>query len=350
MPTGSDATGEQDHYAVLDVPRDADAATVARAYRTAVRRSHPDTGGSAEDFDAVQRAWTVLGDLAERARYDAALAGDWGVAGWGVSPDDAAPTSRAGEQDASGADLDPFEPGALPLPPFDLGDARRPRRVLPNVTDRSLVLTAATSAGVVVVTAAVAGPRISGAAYVVLVALSFFTGFGILVGRVFGSEGVVPWVGVAVLMSGAMLAVAVDEGLGSDDVVLLTSAALGCAAVAVLLGRHHRLGRPSVGRPADRAGGRIERYRLAGEWNRVRDALLVPGTHLERVVAPAELEGPGRWLLSEPRTGRTAVRALGEDARLGSWLVLDERGEVTAVAPSTALKAWRRVVAGGRRG
>ena len=55
-----------DPYAVLGVPRGADEAQIHAAYREAVRRTHPDAGGSAEAFEAVQEAYEALRDPARR--------------------------------------------------------------------------------------------------------------------------------------------------------------------------------------------------------------------------------------------------------------------------------------------
>jgi curved DNA-binding protein CbpA len=60
-----------DPYAVLGVKRYATDAEIHAAYRTAVRRTHPDAGGSAAAFDAVQQAYELLRDPATRTRADA---------------------------------------------------------------------------------------------------------------------------------------------------------------------------------------------------------------------------------------------------------------------------------------
>lgn len=60
-----------DPYAVLGLARDADAAAIHRAYRQAVRRTHPDAGGSATAFEAVQEAYETLRDPTRRAAHDA---------------------------------------------------------------------------------------------------------------------------------------------------------------------------------------------------------------------------------------------------------------------------------------
>ena len=47
-------------FDVLDVPDDADADDVERAYRERVKEAHPDTGGSIEEFTLVRRAYREL--------------------------------------------------------------------------------------------------------------------------------------------------------------------------------------------------------------------------------------------------------------------------------------------------
>ncbi len=56
-----------DPYAVLGVPRGASEAQIHAAYRAAVRRTHPDAGGSAASFEAVQEAYETLRDPVARA-------------------------------------------------------------------------------------------------------------------------------------------------------------------------------------------------------------------------------------------------------------------------------------------
>ena len=61
-----------DPYAVLGVARDAEQAAIHAAYRDGVRRTHPDAGGSAAAFEAVQEAYELLRDPARRRAWDAA--------------------------------------------------------------------------------------------------------------------------------------------------------------------------------------------------------------------------------------------------------------------------------------
>lgn len=51
---------EMDPYKILGVAPHASEEEKKAAYRVALRRSHPDTGGSAQEFAAVQRAWDML--------------------------------------------------------------------------------------------------------------------------------------------------------------------------------------------------------------------------------------------------------------------------------------------------
>lgn len=58
-------------YDELGVPKDADKATIRRAYRKRAQKKHPDKGGSIEQFHAIQIAYDVLTDDDRRREYDA---------------------------------------------------------------------------------------------------------------------------------------------------------------------------------------------------------------------------------------------------------------------------------------
>lgn len=60
-----------DHYSELDVPRDASAEEIQRAYRRKASKAHPDKGGSDEAMSRLNRAIACLGDPERRAQYDA---------------------------------------------------------------------------------------------------------------------------------------------------------------------------------------------------------------------------------------------------------------------------------------
>jgi curved DNA-binding protein CbpA len=59
-----------DLYGILGISRDATSAEIKRAYHQAAKRTHPDAGGSDEDFRNVELAYRVLSDPDARKRYD----------------------------------------------------------------------------------------------------------------------------------------------------------------------------------------------------------------------------------------------------------------------------------------
>lgn len=58
-------------YEVLGVAASASHDELRRAFRKAMRETHPDTGGDPQKFTAVQLAWERIGTLEARAAYDA---------------------------------------------------------------------------------------------------------------------------------------------------------------------------------------------------------------------------------------------------------------------------------------
>lgn len=59
------------HYTTLGVPKDADADTIKKAYRSKAAKAHPDRrGGSHQAMVALTRAHETLSDADKRARYD----------------------------------------------------------------------------------------------------------------------------------------------------------------------------------------------------------------------------------------------------------------------------------------
>ncbi len=58
-------------YDVLGVSPTASDDELRRAYRRRLRETHPDAGGRAEEFHAVQDAWELVGTPEARAAYDA---------------------------------------------------------------------------------------------------------------------------------------------------------------------------------------------------------------------------------------------------------------------------------------
>jgi len=67
-----------DHYIILGIERGANLSQIKRAYRSAIKRYHPDTDGGDTDarkFIEAQEAYEVLSDTAKRRAYDAELVG-----------------------------------------------------------------------------------------------------------------------------------------------------------------------------------------------------------------------------------------------------------------------------------
>lgn len=58
-------------YDTLGLPPDASPEDIKAAYRARAKQHHPDAGGDAEAFGALQKAYDVLSDADKRARYDA---------------------------------------------------------------------------------------------------------------------------------------------------------------------------------------------------------------------------------------------------------------------------------------
>ena len=81
-------------YEVLGVPAAASDEDLRRAYRRALRETHPDTGGDPQRFIAVQAAWERVGSPDARARYDRGRAPVGEPTSW-------APSSGRGERPTS---------------------------------------------------------------------------------------------------------------------------------------------------------------------------------------------------------------------------------------------------------
>ncbi len=77
----SDSPLAANPYDVLGVSPTASDDELRKAYRLRLRQAHPDTGGSAAAFDAVQRAWQRVGTPAARYDYDSGAESSSGAGG-----------------------------------------------------------------------------------------------------------------------------------------------------------------------------------------------------------------------------------------------------------------------------
>jgi molecular chaperone DnaJ len=83
-------SSQPDHYAVLGLTRQATAAEIKAAYRSLVKRHHPDAGGDQQRILALNAAWEVLRDRERRRHYDGATAAP------AQTPVTPAPSARGG--------------------------------------------------------------------------------------------------------------------------------------------------------------------------------------------------------------------------------------------------------------
>lgn len=66
------------HYATLGIAENASPDDIKQAYRKLASKHHPDKGGDTAMFQKIQEAYSVLGDDAKRAQYDAERRGGGG--------------------------------------------------------------------------------------------------------------------------------------------------------------------------------------------------------------------------------------------------------------------------------
>lgn len=350
-----------DHYERLAVARDAGPRQIARAFRRAARRAHPDAGGSADDFAAVAEAYRVLSDVHLRAEYDRELDGvaaDWADVAWGAEVGGDAPAGGAPGRavrddedepwddgdprdgaDPAGGDAGPFDlwrldPFVGPPDPFAGGAApQAPPRVHRVLETLAAVGTGALGLTVLGLQAWAAsgafddvpapGSSDSGGQFVGVLMWLVTGGLAIVLHALSAprSGGAVgAWVATMFAFS---MSVTPLSGPVSPSGPLMASAAAAACTVAMGVAwartyerRRHQPGRLAALRQRE-LGWLLNRHHRAVEWNRVR---AVPGA------VP--------W---------------------GSWLALDDEDRVVATAPAGAPEAWlsalraRRPQPAGRR-
>ena len=117
---GSPSAARPDPYRVLDVPSDADAAVISRAYWKLAKQFHPDRNGSALGrrlMLVINDAYETLKNPERREAYDRAHRS---APGHGVLADAPRPSATSGYDGAS-----PKPPAPPPVPDVELGPIQR---------------------------------------------------------------------------------------------------------------------------------------------------------------------------------------------------------------------------------
>lgn len=377
------AAGQVDHYARLGLARHATSREVAAAFRRLARLHHPDVGGSADEFAALEEAYRVLRDPASRAAYDAACdaaldaaepGDDWDDLGWGVPldvPPAAAPTANAAPEGPPAPDRDPyhhaspppgqrvppapprpglapFGPGALALPVLDPGPAE-PVAPVPRWVTTATAAGAAT-AWVALLVGGVA-LRI-GLGWFVLVLAAVPCGLAAFLvarprrwGEVRAVFLLMVAAGPLTRSSGGGAVAPHAAGLAA----LLILAALLTGAAERLRWSHRHAAFAAQREARARRAQLLDRRSKAVEWNRVREALRDPsaralcvGPWLAAVLDVRDAVPRPCW---DPTLGASVVHRVPAWVAQGWWVALDGLGDVTAVARPGAPEAWLEAMA-----
>ena len=78
-------TAQEDLYSILGVSRNADESEIRKQYKKLCLTAHPDKGGSAEEFQKIQKAYEILSDGQKRQMYDqTGITDENGMGGMGM--------------------------------------------------------------------------------------------------------------------------------------------------------------------------------------------------------------------------------------------------------------------------
>lgn len=321
------------HYDVLGVTADVTDAELKAAWRKAVRAAHPDTGGTAAAFQAVQDAYACLSDPVARAAYDRLLAlGE--AAPTHDDPPAGAPSTWGTTSTVPAGP--PHAPAHGPVtPPHGV---KVPGQYPTRPWNR--IRWVATSAVLAVwyLLAAQSGHNLPTLVWVIGVASA-------LVRALAGSRAALTalWVAAAV----ATLEAVLDRGnwwlAGAAACALAVTQAVDAAGWQGRLDRITRAAR----RVADRVVPSRRRHRTdtAGEaWEHVRR--LARSGHTVWFVVQADAAGTGTMaatatILAPVHGGPHTLKLLDGIHVAGTWVVLDRTGQVVFTTTEDARKAWQ---------
>jgi hypothetical protein len=336
------------HYDVLGLRPGATPDAIRRAWLRQVRDVHPDRGGSAAAFDAVQRAYDTLRDPAARAEYDRSLHAGHGPQtppqpGQRRQPSRSHPTSPVQEP------LRPVRRVVLPdhtVPPLD--ERLVPARSVPECVLWWFSVTAL--AAVVVIGWWLDEPGMVGPTVTVAVVL----GLGIGTSR--SGQGVgfltVSWslatlvtfaVGPVVLGALVLPGEQPAEPMVTVVSVLMVGGTLGTSWAATLTRRRRAAATRVRQRYAHFVAGLDERRRRAEWWVPIEEARQRSGAALWWIWFAAVLPGAGvtSVLLDSPDRARRVPALLWGQWPEATWVVVDAvTGQVLASAPDAARAAW----------
>lgn len=344
--------GARTYYDILGLPRDANQKAIKQAWRRLVRDAHPDRGGSAAQFDAVQRAYEVLRDTNTRTEYDRSL------------------RQRERPEPAPQPTQHRSPPRPTPTDPVEQ-PARRPRRVVlpehtvPPLSD-DLLPSRSTGErflwwiGLLALSGLVGlawlEESVRGRDTAVTVAVCAGVLLGLAVGTSLSRRGValmsIAWLVASLMTSIAVLGV-VGELVGDDApsqklVVTLVGVAVAFATLgttwAATLTRRRRVATRRVReRYQDFVGHLDERRRRAQWWMPMVEAEQQVGAGLWWVWFATTVPGfdlTSAVLDSPDGAYRTSALLWGRWPQ-GTWIVVDSTtGQVLASAPDAARLAW----------
>lgn len=333
------------HYDVLGVGTTFTPAELKAAYRKAVRHAHPDTGGSAAAFQAVQDAYACLSDDLSRRAYDATRSrqsptGDPsapGGASASATSSDWGTTSRVRPTSTPPAGPGPVPPPARTEPTVAQPSRQGRRRKLATL-NRALV-PAWVSAGVLALVA-LAATTVGGQAgwsWVLLV------GVPAMIWHVARRGESARALGVLVAMASlSIIVLMASRGVWQGLFVVWTVSAI----VVGFLAR--RANRPVGQRTRSRAW---RRGGPASQWDRVLH--LAEGGASVWFVVQADAVGRGAMaataaILAAPDGSERILKLLDGIHEVNTWVVLNEAGDVVFTTTENARAAWEARAAGVR--